>query len=107
MEEQRTDLSLIAEKTQQLRDSIAQIVVGQTEAVDLLLTSIVAGGHVLIEGVPGVAKTLTARLLARLIDARFSRVQFTPDLMPSDVLGTTVFNMKSSEIGRASCRERV
>ena len=97
MEEQRTDLSLIAEKTQQLRDSIAQIVVGQTEAVDLLLTSIVAGGHVLIEGVPGVAKTLTARLLARLIDARFSRVQFTPDLMPSDVLGTTVFNMKSSE----------
>ena len=97
MEEQRTDLSLIAEKTQQLRDSIAQIVVGQTEAVDLLLTSIVAGGHVLIEGVPGVAKTLTARLLARLIDARFSRVQFTPDLMPSDVLGTTVVNMKSSE----------
>ena len=97
MEEQRTDLSLIAEKTQQLRDSIAQIVVGQTEAVDLLLTSLVAGGHVLIEGVPGVAKTLTARLLARLIDARFSRVQFTPDLMPSDVLGTTVFNMKSSE----------
>ena len=97
MEEQRTDLSLIAEKTQQLRDSIAQIVVGQTEAVDLLLTSIVAGGHVLIEGVPGVAKTLTARLLARLIDACFSRVQFTPDLMPSDVLGTTVFNMKSSE----------
>ena len=97
MEEQRTDLSLIAEKTQQLRDSIAQIVVGQTEAVDLLLTSIVAGGHVLIEGVPGVPKTLTARLLARLIDARFSRVQFTPDLMPSDVLGTTVFNMKSSE----------
>lgn len=97
MEEQRTDLSLIAEKTQQLRDSIAQIVVGQAEAVDLLLTSIVAGGHVLIEGVPGVAKTLTARLLARLIDARFSRVQFTPDLMPSDVLGTTVFNMKSSE----------
>lgn len=97
MEEQRTDLSLIAEKTQQLRDCIAQIVVGQTEAVDLLLTCIVAGGHVLIEGVPGVAKTLTARLLARLIDARFSRVQFTPDLMPSDVLGTTVFNMKSSE----------
>ena len=97
MEEQRTDLSLIAEKTQQLRDSNAQIVVGQTEAVDLLLPSIVAGGHVLIEGVPGVAKTLTARLLARLIDARFSRVQFTPDLMPSDVLGTTVFNMKSSE----------
>ena len=97
MEEQRTDLSLIAEKTQQLRGSIAQIVIGQTEAVDLLLTSIVAGGHVLIEGVPGVAKTLTARLLARLIDARFSRVQFTPDLMPSDVLGTTVFNMKSSE----------
>lgn len=63
----------------------------------MLLTAILADGHVLIEGVPGVAKTLLARLMSRLIDARFSRIQFTPDLMPSDVLGTTVFNMKSSE----------
>jgi len=81
----------------QLRGEISKVVVGQQEAVALLLTAILADGHVLIEGVPGVAKTLLARLMSRLIDARFSRIQFTPDLMPSDVLGTTVFNMKSSE----------
>ena len=80
-----------------LRYQIAQIIVGQKEAVELILTAILADGHVLIEGVPGVAKTLLAKLIARLIDARFSRVQFTPDLMPSDVLGTTVFNMQSQQ----------
>lgn len=93
----RTDLSLFSEKIQMLRYQIAQIIVGQKEAVELILTAIMADGHVLIEGVPGVAKTLLAKLIARLIDARFSRVQFTPDLMPSDVLGTTVFNMQSQQ----------
>ena len=93
----RTDLSLFSEKIQMLRYQIAQIIVGQKEAVELILTAILADGHVLIEGVPGVAKTLLAKLIARLIDARFSRVQFTPDLMPSDVLGTTVFNMQSQQ----------
>lgn len=95
--EQRTDLTGFNEKIQRLRDCISQVIVGQGEAVELLLTCILADGHVLIEGVPGVAKTLLARLVSRLIDLRFSRVQFTPDLMPSDVLGTTVFNMKTSE----------
>lgn len=93
----RTDLSLFSGKIQMLRYQIAQIIVGQKEAVELILTAILADGHVLIEGVPGVAKTLLAKLIARLIDARFSRVQFTPDLMPSDVLGTTVFNMQSQQ----------
>jgi MoxR-like ATPase len=97
MEESRTDLTLFAERIDLLRQQISQVIVGQQENIDLLLTSILAGGHVLIEGVPGVAKTLMARLLSRLIDARFSRVQFTPDLMPSDVLGTNVFNMKTSD----------
>ncbi|MBQ6653674.1 MAG: MoxR family ATPase [Prevotella sp.] len=96
MEEQRTNLSLFSEKINEVKAEIARVIVGQQEAVDLLLTCILANGHVLIEGVPGVAKTLTARLLSRLIDAKFSRVQFTPDLMPSDVLGTTVFNMQTS-----------
>lgn len=90
------DLTLFSQKIAALRAQIAQVVVGQEHAVDLLLTCILADGHVLIEGVPGVAKTLLARLVARLIDARFSRIQFTPDLMPSDVLGTTVFNMQTS-----------
>lgn len=71
--------------------------VGQTQMVDLLLTALLADGHVLLEGVPGVAKTLTAKLVARTLSVDFSRIQFTPDLMPSDVLGTSIFNMKSSE----------
>ena len=94
---ERTDLQDFSEKITQLKKVIGNVIVGQQEAVDLLLTAILADGHVLIEGVPGVAKTLLARLVSRLIDARFSRIQFTPDLMPSDVLGTTVFNMKTSE----------
>lgn len=91
------DLALFSEKIQMLKQQIASVVVGQERVVDLILTAILANGHVLLEGVPGVAKTLLARLTAQLVDAGFSRVQFTPDLMPSDVLGTTVFNMKTSE----------
>lgn len=94
--EQRIDLTLFSEKIQELKEQIATVIVGQEDTVDLVLTAILANGHVLIEGVPGVAKTLLARLTARLIEADFSRIQFTPDLMPSDVLGTTVFNMKTS-----------
>lgn len=97
MEELSTIPTPCTTKIQALRDSIAQIIVGQTQATDLLLTSVIARGHVLIEGVPGVAKTLLARVMAQLIDARFSRVQFTSDLMPSDVLGTTVYNMKTGD----------
>ena len=97
METQRTDLTLFAERIEQLRQQISQVIVGQQENIDLLLTAVLANGHVLLEGVPGVAKTLLARLLSKLIDAKFSRVQFTPDLMPSDVLGTSVFNMRTQE----------
>ncbi len=93
----RLDLTTFSDKISELRTSINKVIVGQDGSVDMLLTAILADGHVLLEGVPGVAKTLLARLLSRLIDARFSRLQFTPDLMPSDVLGTTVFNMKTSE----------
>ena len=97
MEEQTTqsaELTAFSEKTELMRRQIAQVIVGQKDDVELILTAILAGGHVLVEGVPGVAKTLTARLVAKLIGADFSRVQFTPDLMPSDVLGTNVFNMQ-------------
>ena len=94
---QRLDITEFSEKMLLIRQQIGTVIVGQTNAVDLLLTAILADGHVLLEGVPGVAKTLLARVIAKLIDARFSRLQFTPDLMPSDVLGTNVFNMKTAE----------
>lgn len=95
--EKRVDLTLFSEKIQALKDRIATVIVGQEQIVDLVLTAVLANGHVLLEGVPGVAKPLLARLVARLIKADFSRIQFTPDLMPSDVLGTTVFNMKTND----------
>jgi MoxR-like ATPase len=75
-----------------VKDKIAEAIIGQYEMIDLLLTALLAEGHVLLEGVPGVAKTMTAKTLAKLMDVQFSRIQFTPDLMPSDVLGTNIFN---------------
>ncbi len=95
--EQRTDLSRLNTAVEQIKASLAKIIVGQQDSIDLLIAGILADGHILIEGVPGVAKTLTAKLLARSIDARYSRIQFTPDLMPSDILGTSVFNPKTTE----------
>ena len=95
--EKRVDLTLFSEKIQALKDRIATVIVGQEQTVDLVLTVVLANAHVLLDGVPRVAKTLLARLVARLIKADFSRIQFTPDLMPSDVLGTTVFNMKTND----------
>jgi MoxR-like ATPase len=93
----RTDLSQLKETVDSIRREVAKIIVGQAQMVDLLITALLADGHVLIEGVPGVAKTLTAKILARILDIQFARIQFTPDLMPSDVLGTSVFNVKNSE----------
>ncbi len=93
----RIDLDQLNHLVYKLKESITKVIVGQEEVLDLLLTAILANGHVLIEGVPGVAKTLMAKLLAKSINTDFSRIQFTPDLMPSDVLGTTIFNSKTSE----------
>lgn len=86
------DIEQLSEGIKNVKAEIAKVIVGQENMVELLLAAILADGHVLIEGVPGVAKTLTAKLLARCIDVPFSRIQFTPDLMPSDVIGTSVFN---------------
>ena len=93
----RIDLTTFNRKMVLIRQEIARYVVGQPFAVAQLLAAIIADGHVLIEGVPGVAKTLLAKTVARLLDAEFSRIQFTPDLMPSDVLGTSVFNPKTQD----------
>lgn len=93
----RLDLTNLKEAVRQIRQEISKIIVGQQHMVDLIIAAILADGHVLIEGVPGVAKTLTAKLVSQSLSVAFSRIQFTPDLMPSDVLGTTIFNVKNSE----------
>ena len=93
----RIDLSKLKEAVVKIKEQLGKVIVGQEEFMELLLVSLLADGHVLIEGVPGVAKTVTAKLLAKTIATDFSRIQFTPDLMPSDVLGTSVLNMKTSD----------
>lgn len=94
--ESRTDLGILHQSVHTLKAEIGKVIVGQEEMVELLLAAVLADGHVLIEGVPGVAKTLTAKLLSKCISVDFSRIQFTPDLMPSDVIGTSIFNPKDS-----------
>lgn len=93
----RVDVSRVQEMVEQVKTELHKVIVGQDDLMELLLASLFINGHVLIEGVPGIAKTLTARLIAKTVDTDFSRIQFTPDLMPSDVVGTSVFNMKSSD----------
>lgn len=92
----RTDLTGLHRAVAAIREEVAKVIVGQHQMVDLMIAGLLSNGHILIEGVPGVAKTLTAKLLARCLDIPFSRIQFTPDLMPSDVLGTSVFDPRSS-----------
>ena len=94
---QRTDLSQLNQAVEQIRQSLGNVIVGQKDTIDLLIAGLLADGHLLLEGVPGVAKTLSAKLVAKCISATFSRIQFTPDLMPSDVLGTAVFSPKTAE----------
>lgn len=95
--ENRLDLEELQKSVALIKTEIGKVIVGQKELVNLLITALLAEGHVLLEGVPGVAKTITAKLLAKSLDVNFSRIQFTPDLMPSDVLGTSIFNLKESE----------
>ena len=94
--QQRTDLTALNNSVESIYSEIRKIIVGQDEMVRLIITALLADGHVLIEGVPGVAKTLTAKLVAKSVNVGFNRIQFTPDLMPSDVLGTPVFNPKEA-----------
>lgn len=95
--EPQLDISPVMLRVERVKAQISRVIVGQEDMLDQLLIALFTGGHVLLEGVPGIAKTLTAKLLARTIDTGFSRIQFTPDLMPADVVGTPVFNMKTSD----------
>ncbi len=93
----RLNLAPLSEGVAKIKKELETVIVGQQKMIDQLLVAILSNGHVLIEGVPGVAKTITAKILAKTISVDFSRIQFTPDLMPSDILGTSVFDLKKSE----------
>ncbi|KVV14137.1 MoxR family ATPase [Flavobacterium sp. TAB 87] len=95
--ENRLDLAPLLAHINAIKKELGTVIVGQSKMIDQLLVAILANGHVLLEGVPGVAKTITAKLLAKTLNIGFSRIQFTPDLMPSDILGTSVFSIKNSE----------
>lgn len=92
----RIDVVPLAQAVERIKNEISKVIVGQDQTIDLMIAAILTGGHVLLEGLPGIAKTLTAKMLAQTIDADFSRIQFTPDLMPTDVTGTSIFNLKDS-----------
>lgn len=92
----RIDLTQLNQSVTRVKEEIGKVIVGQNEMIDLFITAILSDGHVLVEGVPGIAKTLAAKLIAKTLSVDFSRIQFTPDLMPSDILGTSVFNPSST-----------
>jgi len=94
---QRLDLAPVQTKIAAITEECKQFIVGQEELLELMIACILSDGHILLEGVPGIAKTLSARVLSKTIKSDFSRIQFTPDLMPSDILGTSLYNMKESE----------
>jgi MoxR-like ATPase len=93
----RINLQPLLESINAIKQELGTVIVGQSKMIDQLLVAILSNGHVLLEGVPGVAKTITAKLLSKTLNIGFSRIQFTPDLMPSDILGTSVFDLKKSE----------
>jgi len=93
----RIPLEDLKQAAEQIKQELGKVIIGQNNFIELLIVALLADGHVLIEGVPGIAKTITAKLFAKVLKTDFSRIQFTPDLMPSDVLGTSILNMKTSE----------
>lgn len=96
-QETNPEIQQLQQAVYAVRTELSKVIIGQQQMMDLLIAGLLAGGHILIEGVPGIAKTLTAKMLAQTVAADFSRIQFTPDLMPTDVLGTSVFNQKTTE----------
>ncbi len=96
-QQSKLDLSKVNDAAEKIKSQLNKVIIGQEEPTDLMLAALFIGGHILVEGVPGIAKTLIANLLAQTISVDFSRIQFTPDLMPTDIVGTTVYNLKTSE----------
>jgi MoxR-like ATPase len=92
------DIKQIQEKSSVIRENIGKVIVGKSDIIDLILTSILANGHILLEDVPGTGKTILAKSLAKSVDAEFKRIQFTPDLLPSDITGLNFYNQKQGRI---------
>jgi len=97
MFQQNIDLAPLQNSINKIRNEFSKVVIGQQDLLDLMITCILAEGHILLEGVPGIAKTLSAKVISKVVDADFARIQFTPDLMPADIIGTSIFNMKSAD----------
>ena len=97
MYEPRVDFSPVFNKINEVREELKKVIIGQNQMIDYLIIALMAEGHVLIEGYPGLAKTLTVKLLAKILNLDYNRIQFTPDLMPSDIIGTSIFNFKTQE----------
>lgn len=95
-EPENQEILFVADLAQRVKSEIQKVIVGQDKTIHLMITALFSGGNLLLEGVPGVAKTLLVKLMAKTLDTGFKRIQFTPDLMPSDVIGTTIFDIKSS-----------
>jgi MoxR-like ATPase len=93
----RLKLQHFQSKVEIVKKEVSKMIVGQQQLVDQILLAILSRGHVLLEGVPGIAKTMTSKVISKTLSVDYSRIQFTPDLMPSDVLGTSIFNVKTSE----------
>ncbi len=94
---ERIQIKDVTRANAKVMGELKKVIVGQDEMIELLMAAVLANGHVLLEGVPGIAKTLTAKLLAMTMSVNFSRIQFTPDLMPSDIIGTTIYNTKKGD----------
>ena len=94
---ENTELMMFSEDIVRLKNEIRKVIIGQDKTIDLMLAGFLSGGHVLLEGVPGIAKTMIAKTLAKTMSVNFSRIQFTPDMMPTDVTGTSVYNLQKSE----------
>ena len=100
----KTSLSLLNKKIEKnsgfildLKENISNVIVGQEDLINKILISVISNGHILLEGVPGLAKTLTINTIANLINADFKRIQFTPDMLPADLLGTLIYNQKTGD----------
>ena len=94
---QSDEIRQVQETTRAVRQNVSKVIIGKEEVIDLLMVALLCEGHVLFEDVPGIGKTMLAKSLAKSLDCSFQRIQFTPDLLPGDIVGSSVFDSKTNE----------